>query len=100
MCPPLRNTMVALSARYLYRDTDLDQYYSTRYYQKCLDTLVPMLNHFSALMDENLFASVVLLRTFEEIEGKDYWLLEGTYQSSGLIGQQFPFTAVTLKPIS
>jgi hypothetical protein len=71
VCPTLMNAMVALSARYMGRTTDLDQYYSTRYYDKCIETLRPSLYDDTALRDENLFAAIVLLRTFEEVEGKN-----------------------------
>ena len=68
-CPPLMNAAFALSARYLSQTTNFDELISHRYYQKCLNSLVPMFGDPKALLDENLFAATVILRTLEEIEG-------------------------------
>ena len=69
VCPPLMNAAFALSARQLSQITDLDEYIADKYYQKCLNSLVPLFDDPKALMDENLFAATVILRTLEEIEG-------------------------------
>lgn len=68
-CPPLMDAVFALSARYLSRTTGFDEYMADRYYQRCLNSLVPMLNDSEALLNQDLFAAIVVLRTLEEIEG-------------------------------
>ncbi|CAH0045283.1 unnamed protein product, partial [Clonostachys solani] len=68
LCPPLMNALLAISARH-YKNVDgSSQYVSDGYYQKSLNTLVPMLNDSESLRDENLFAAIVLLRSLEERE--------------------------------
>lgn len=68
-CPPLMDAVLALSARWLSRTTDFDEYVADRYQQRCLNSMVPMLGDPDALLNEDLFAAIVILRTLEEIEG-------------------------------
>lgn len=70
VCPPLMDAAFALSARYLSRTTDFDEYIADRYYQRCLNSLVPMFGDPEALLNRDLFAAIVVLRTLEEIEGE------------------------------
>ncbi|KAH7156095.1 hypothetical protein EDB81DRAFT_880427 [Dactylonectria macrodidyma] len=67
-CPPLMDAVLALSARWLSRTTDFDEYVADRYQQRCLNSMVPMLGDPDALLNEDLFAAIVILRTLEEIE--------------------------------
>lgn len=66
-CKPLVNALFALSAKF---SADVDDYIAAEYYQRCLNSLVPMLDQPAALVNEDLFAAVVLLRSFEELEGR------------------------------
>jgi hypothetical protein len=67
-CPTLLNAISALSARHLSRIGKYDQLVSNRYQQECLKHLIPMLDDTTALLDENLLASTIILRHLEEIE--------------------------------
>ena len=68
-CPTLLNAIYALSARHLSRIGEYDPLVSNRYHQECLKHLIPMLDDSAAaVLDENLFASTIILRHLEEIE--------------------------------
>jgi hypothetical protein len=68
-CPTLLNAIFALSARHLSRIGEYDPLISNRYHQECLKHLIPMLDDSAAaVLDENLFASTIILRHLEEIE--------------------------------
>jgi hypothetical protein len=68
ICPPLLNAIFALSARHLSRIGEYDHLVSNKYIQGCLQHLIPMLDDSSALQDENLLASTIILRHVEELE--------------------------------
>ncbi|KAF7527325.1 hypothetical protein G7054_g10529 [Neopestalotiopsis clavispora] len=78
-CKPLVNALFALSAKFA---SDVDDYIAAKYYQRCLNSLVPMLDQPAALANEDLFAAVVLLRSFEELEVPLY----GHYGETHLLG--------------
>lgn len=67
-CPTLLNAIYALSARHLSRIGEYDPLISNKYHQECLKHLIPMLDDSAAILDENLFASTIILRHLEEIE--------------------------------
>ncbi|TKA51016.1 hypothetical protein B0A55_13008 [Friedmanniomyces simplex] len=67
-CPTLLNAIFALSARHLSRVGKYDPLVSNRYHQQCLTHLIPMLDDTTAILDENLLASTIILRHLEEIE--------------------------------
>lgn len=67
-CPLLLNAIYALSARHLSRVGDYDPLVSNRYHQECLKYVIPVLDDSSAILDENLLASTIILRHLEEIE--------------------------------
>ncbi|KAK3623883.1 hypothetical protein LTR56_021339 [Elasticomyces elasticus] len=67
-CPTLLNAIFALSARHLSRVGKYDPLISNRYHQECLTHLIPMLDDTTAILDENLLASTIILRHLEEIE--------------------------------
>jgi len=48
--------------------TDYDPAKSDHYHQACLARLIPILDDAAAVLDENLLASIVILRYLEEIE--------------------------------
>lgn len=68
VCPMLMNAIFAMSARHLSRIGDYDPLISNRYHQECLKHLIPMLDDTSAILDENLLASTIILRHLEEFE--------------------------------
>lgn len=68
VCPTLMNAIFALSARHLSRIGEYDPLVSNRYHQECLKHLIPMLDDTSAILDENLLASTIILRHLEELE--------------------------------
>lgn len=69
-CPPLLAAIFALSARCMSRTKGFDPYVSNRYFQRCLNDLIPLLDTSEALRNQDLFAAIVLLRTLEEIDSK------------------------------
>ena len=64
------NAIFALSAKHLNHVEGFDPYASDRYHKVCLNTLIPMLSHDATVSDENLFAATIILRVWEEMEGK------------------------------
>jgi hypothetical protein len=66
--PILMNAILAASARHLSRVSGGDPYTADRYHQKCIQHLIPMLSDEAAVLDENLLASIVILRFLEEID--------------------------------
>lgn len=68
--PTLLNSICAVSARHLSRIGDYDKHIADNYYQLCLETLIPALDDPTALKDEVLFAATVILRLYEEFNGK------------------------------
>ncbi|KAJ2981596.1 hypothetical protein NUW58_g6651 [Xylaria curta] len=68
-CHTLLNAILAIAARHLSHTTDFDPLASNRYHDECLKSLIPMMNHSSAVADENLFAATIILRMLEEMDG-------------------------------
>ncbi|KAI0505999.1 hypothetical protein F5B22DRAFT_625799 [Xylaria bambusicola] len=81
-CHTLLNAILAIAARHLSHTTDFDPLASNRYHDECLKHLIPMMNHSSAIADENLFAATVILRMLEEMDGS----LTGQDNYSHLLG--------------
>ncbi|KAI0006829.1 hypothetical protein F4779DRAFT_643850 [Xylariaceae sp. FL0662B] len=69
ICHTLLNAVFAIAARHLSHTTNFDPLASNRYHDECLRYLIPMLNHTSAVSDENLFAATIILRMLEEMDG-------------------------------
>ncbi|KAI2640203.1 hypothetical protein GGS21DRAFT_537906 [Xylaria nigripes] len=78
----LLNAIFAVAARHLSHTTDFDPLASNRYHDECLKYLIPMMNHSSAIADENLFAATIILRMLEEMDGS----LTGQDNYSHLLG--------------
>ncbi|ORY54974.1 uncharacterized protein BCR38DRAFT_145409 [Pseudomassariella vexata] len=82
-CRTLLNAMFALAARHLSQTSDYDPLASNRYHDECLSSLIPMLNHESTVLDENLFAATIILRMLEEMDaptmGQSYGHLLGIH---------------------
>jgi hypothetical protein len=70
-CPVLLNALLAFSARHLSRTSDYDPAIADYYHQKCVRLLIPMLDQKELVADETLFAAAVILRAFEETDGKN-----------------------------
>ncbi|KAI1122668.1 hypothetical protein F5Y10DRAFT_286960 [Nemania abortiva] len=81
-CHTLLNAILAIAARHLSHTTDFDPLASNRYHDECLKYLIPMMNHSSAVADENLFAATIILRMLEEMDGS----LTGQDNYSHLLG--------------
>lgn len=65
----LANAILAISARMMHWKTGYNPYVADRYYQLCLETLIPSLSDVEAVMDETLLAATVVLRMLEEMDG-------------------------------
>jgi hypothetical protein len=66
--PILMNAILAASARHLSRISEGDPFVADKYHQRCIQHLIPMLSDETAVLDENLLASTVILRFLEEID--------------------------------
>lgn len=69
----LANALLALSARHMHRthsDAAIDEYLADRYNDACLQVLIPTLASDTAVEDDDLLATLCLLRLLEEIDGK------------------------------
>jgi hypothetical protein len=66
--PILMNAILAASARHLSRVSGGDPYIADKYHQRCIQHLIPVLSDEAAVLDENLLASIVILRFLEEID--------------------------------
>ncbi|KAK7701441.1 hypothetical protein SLS57_011726 [Botryosphaeria dothidea] len=64
----LANAILAISARMMHWKTGYNPYVADRYYQLCLETLIPSLSDVEAVMDETLLAATVVLRMLEEMD--------------------------------
>jgi hypothetical protein len=70
-CPVLLNALLAFSARHLSRTSDYDPAIADYYHQKCVRLMIPMLDQKELVADETLFAAAVILRAFEETDGRN-----------------------------
>lgn len=69
-CHTLLTAILAIAARHLSHTTDFDPLASNRYHDECLKYLIPMMDHSSAVADENIFAATIILRMLEEMDGE------------------------------
>ncbi|KYK56563.1 hypothetical protein DCS_03563 [Drechmeria coniospora] len=71
-CPALLNAIFALSSRHLsLKGKHFDHWISNQYHDQCLQQLSSITSDTQALLDDDLLAATVILRTLEEIEGVD-----------------------------
>ncbi|KAF2405011.1 hypothetical protein EJ06DRAFT_468410, partial [Trichodelitschia bisporula] len=68
MCPLLLNAIFAVSARHICRVANGTKYLAERYYDECLNELIPLLSDSASVQDENLLAATIILRFYEEME--------------------------------
>lgn len=69
----LANALLALSARHIYLTypaATVDEYLADRYNDSCLQVLKPTLASDTAVEDDDLLATLCILRLLEEIDGK------------------------------
>ncbi|GME26341.1 MFS monosaccharide transporter [Neofusicoccum parvum] len=64
----LANAILALSSRILQWKNGYSPHIADRYYQRCLEALIPALNDESLVMDETLLAATIFLRMLEEMD--------------------------------
>lgn len=74
-CPTLLNAVFALSSRHLAGTSNYDPSISGQYHERCLEHMIPVLNDPDAVMDDVLLAAACILRTLEELDGKNSSLL-------------------------
>lgn len=94
-CPILLNAIFALSARHLSRIGEYDALVSNKYYEMCLQRLIPLLDDSAneAILDENLLAAHVILRHLEEIEVPLSGFSPSNDQPSHLLGSHIFISA-------
>ncbi|KAK5208267.1 hypothetical protein LTR72_005885 [Exophiala xenobiotica] len=68
ICPTLQKAIFALAARHLSQLTDLDPLLANRYYQQCIEELIPRFEDLNAMLDEDLLCATVILRLLEELD--------------------------------
>jgi hypothetical protein len=64
----LRKAVFATSARHLSRSGRFDSGSADRYYQDCLDDLIPAVHDHDTITDETLLVAAVVLRLLEELD--------------------------------
>ncbi|KAF4989536.1 hypothetical protein FDECE_14675 [Fusarium decemcellulare] len=68
-CPPLLDAILAVSGRHLSRvRQDIDPFLADRYYQRCLESLIPELDRVGPHCVDDLLAAPVVLRLLEEFD--------------------------------
>ncbi|KAH8667779.1 hypothetical protein BGZ61DRAFT_118194 [Ilyonectria robusta] len=68
-CPPLLDAIFAISSRHLSRiRKHVDPYLADRYYQRCLESLIPELGCVGSHCVDDLLAATVVLRLLEEFD--------------------------------
>jgi Fungal specific transcription factor domain len=68
-CPPLMCAIFTVAAHHLSLRNALDPYIAHRYHEKCLEYLKHVIYDETAVVDENLFAAIIVLRFLEEVDG-------------------------------
>lgn len=69
----LANALLALSARHMRRtqpESGINEYLADQYNDACLQVLIPTLASDTAVEDDDLLATLCLLRLLEEIDGE------------------------------
>jgi len=65
----LMYAICAVSARHLGRVSGLHQIEYMVYHEKCIQNLLPILNDDARIFDDDLVATTLLLRLYEELDG-------------------------------
>lgn len=66
-----------------------DQYASDRYHQECLKHLGNIAGDDGSIMNDNLLAATILLRTLEEIDGKYKLFNNSVLEISNILFSKF-----------
>lgn len=69
-CEVLFNAILALSALHLSRVSAFDPSIAEAYHSRCNSLLIPLLNDAHSVTDESVLATVVILRKYEEMNGR------------------------------
>lgn len=68
--PALLYAVLAVSARHRELTTSIGYSNSFEYEQQCLEILIPSLNDTTAVLQDSILASALLLRLLDEMTGK------------------------------
>lgn len=68
--PVIANAILALASRHLARVSGAEDFKSAEYMSECLQMMIPVLDDPLGALDENLLAAIVILRLYEEMDGK------------------------------
>lgn len=68
--PVIANAILALASRHLARVSGSEDIKSAEYMSECLRIMIPVLDDPLGALDENLLAAIVILRLYEEMDGK------------------------------
>ncbi|KAB2573806.1 hypothetical protein DBV05_g7520 [Lasiodiplodia theobromae] len=79
----LANAIMALSSRILQWKEGYNPHVADRYYQKCLEALIPALSDEALVMDDTLLAATIFLRMLEEMDSHISGLDDGGRHLSG-----------------
>lgn len=65
------NAILASASRHIAWISKVEDTESGNYHDKCLQILIPLLDSPVNVLDENLFAAIIILRQYEEYDGND-----------------------------
>ena len=68
----LRYAIFAFSSRHLSRFSQYDEIEAIQYHDKCLELLIPVLSEPEENVNEDILASIAILRQYEEMDGKKF----------------------------
>lgn len=64
------NAILASASRHIAFISKVEDTESAKYHNKCLQILIPVLDNPIDVLDENLFVAIIILRQYEEYDGK------------------------------
>ncbi|KAN0099556.1 hypothetical protein V8E51_013331 [Hyaloscypha variabilis] len=69
--PVILNAILASASRHIAWISKIEDTESGRYHDKCLQILIPLLDSPVDVLDDNLFAAIIILRQYEEYDEAD-----------------------------
>ncbi|OCL03330.1 hypothetical protein AOQ84DRAFT_152074 [Glonium stellatum] len=69
--PVIMNAILASASRHVAFVSKIEDTESAKYHNKCLENLIPILDNPLDILDENLFAAIIILRQYEELDEAD-----------------------------
>ncbi|RDW85299.1 hypothetical protein BP6252_02889 [Coleophoma cylindrospora] len=69
--PVILNAILASASRHIAFVSKTEDTASAKYHDACLQLLIPVLNGSLDVLDENLFAAIIILRQYEEFDERD-----------------------------